>query len=60
MEKMEMIKIPYVHVRRKPTTRDLITYVQTQNDLVLSLLRRTIPESYVTENDSARLQQITA
>ena len=50
MEKMEKDQTPYVPVRRKPTTRDLIRYVKTQIMELNSRIRRIILEFYVNEN----------
>ena len=51
MEKMEKDQSPYVPVRWKPSTRDLIMYVKTQIMDLISRIRRDIPESYVNENE---------
>jgi len=51
MEKMEKDQSPYLPVGRKPTTRDLIRYVDFQIMELISRTRRKIPESYVNENN---------
>ena len=50
MEKMEKDQNPYLPVGRKPTTCDLIRYVDFQIMDLNSRTRRNILESYVNEN----------